>query len=421
MYVFYYMPVGLDVERRRRACLTWFLASFCVIMFLVVRYAPVGSWWNVYNLVFLPFDPTPATAVAHVFLHAGWLHLAGNMVYLVLFGGAVEDRLGAVPFILVFALSAALGAYSHVLFAQLFSPAMLGQGIVGASGATSGLLGAFLVRFWYSRIDVAWWLFMPLQGVNRAGRSAVPVFLAIVVWGGFQALHAFLQFGVGGLRVAYGVHVGGFAAGIAVALLLGAHRQARVERHLVRARRYVRRAEWFAARAEFAEFLERRGDPGVHLEAARAARCAADRGPARYHYVEAIRGFLDRGERSEAEDAFIEGMRQIEGFALEEECHLRLAYGMERSLRFRGALAAYAGFVRRYPRSSETPFVLLRTAGLLERRFDDPGGALDHLRRIAREYPGDTWVDFAVKEIDRIETTCVVLGPGPGAKHLETG
>jgi len=421
VYFFYYIPVGLDIERRRRVFLTWFLAAFCLTIFLVVRYAPVGSWWNVYNLVFLPADPTPATAVAHVFLHAGWLHIAGNMVYLVLFGRAVEDRFGAGPFILVFFLSAAVGAYSHVLFARLFSPAMLGRGIVGASGATSGLLGAFLVRFWYSRIDVAWWLFMPLHGVNRAGRSAVPVLAAIVVWGGFQALHAFLQFGVGGLRVAYGVHVGGFAAGCAIAFLLGAHRQARMERSLVKARRHVGRAEWFAARAEFAEFLERRDDPGVHLEAARVSRCAKDGGAVRFHYVEAIRGFLCRRERSAAEDAFIEGMRQVEGFCLDEEFHLRLAYGMERSLRFRGALAAYTNFVRRYPESGEAPFVLLRAAGLLERRFEDPGGALRHLQRIVDRYPGDTWVDFAVKEIRRIETTRIVLGPGHGAKHLETG
>ncbi|MBN1886235.1 MAG: rhomboid family intramembrane serine protease [Candidatus Krumholzibacteriota bacterium] len=422
MYFFYYIPVGLDVERRRQTFLTWFLAVFCTIIYLVTRYAPVGSWWNVYNLVFIPLDPSPATAVAHLFVHAGWFHLAGNMVYLLVFGRAVEDRLGAVPFVLVFALSAMAGAYTHVLFGHLFSPAMLEYGIVGASGATSGLLGAFLVRFWYGRIDVAWWVFMPLQGVNRAGRSGVPVFVAIVVWAGLQALQAVLQFGEGGLRVAYGVHVGGFAAGALLAVLFGAAREARVERILVKARRHVRRAEWFAARAEFADYLERRpGEPVIHLEAARASVCGGDAGAVRYHYVEAIRAALRRRERSEAEDAFIEGMRHIEGFSLAERLHLDLACGMERSLRFRGAMMAYANFVGRYPRSAETPFVLLRMAGLLERRDEDPAGALRCLRRIADRYPDDPWVDFAVKEARRIETTCVVLGPGPEAKHLETG
>ncbi|HSG29238.1 MAG TPA: rhomboid family intramembrane serine protease, partial [Candidatus Krumholzibacterium sp.] len=93
MYFFYYFPVGLDLKVRRTPVITLFLSVMCVITFIIYRYGPIGLRYGLGNLVFLPFHPLPATAFSHVFLHAGYMHLAGNLVYLVLFGRALEDRL----------------------------------------------------------------------------------------------------------------------------------------------------------------------------------------------------------------------------------------------------------------------------------------------------------------------------------------
>jgi len=411
VYFFYYFPVGLDIRVRKAPTITIYLAAVCVITFLIYRYAPYGGAWNLSNLVFLPARPTLATSLSHLFLHAGYLHLAGNMVYLVLFGRVIEDRFGPGRFFAIFALSAMAGAWTHLLLTRAFSPEFIMYGVIGASGATSGLLGAYLVRFYFTRINVAYWIFMPLQGVNRAGRSHVPGLLAIPVWFLYQGAYALMQFGSGGMSVAYSVHIGGFACGIVLALLFGALSGARAERPLSRAREHVEKAEWFAAQGEFLNYLHLKPDDGeVHAEAARVFLCGAEKGRARFHYAEAVSNLLKAGRRGDAEALFMEAMRSIEGFAMPEKEHLGLACGMERSLKYSGAMKAYGNFMTRYPDSREIPFVLLRMAGIHEKRYGRPDGAISCYAALVEGYPGDAWADFAMAELERLGRGCIALG-----------
>ncbi|MCX5754212.1 MAG: rhomboid family intramembrane serine protease, partial [Candidatus Krumholzibacteria bacterium] len=161
MYFFYYIPIGLDVGARKRPFVTYFLAASCVITYILYRYMPVGSWWDLNLLVFQPNAPTIATAITHAFLHGGWLHLVGNIVYLVVFGRPLEDRLGSFRFYIVFTAAAAAGAYTHLVLTALYSTQYLQYGVIGASGATSVILGAYLVRLYFSRVRVGYWIFMP--------------------------------------------------------------------------------------------------------------------------------------------------------------------------------------------------------------------------------------------------------------------
>jgi len=403
VYLFYYLPTGLDVRRARTPTITLFLSAVCVTVFIIYRYVPSGGAWRPENLIFFPAAPSPATSLAHAFLHVGWLHLFGNIVYLVVFGAALEDRLGPGRFFMVFALSTVAGAWTHLALVALFSPAYLGYGVVGASGATSGLLGAFLVRLYFARITVAYWIFMPFQGVNRAGTAYVPALAAVVFWFVYQGIYALVQFGTSGVGVAYSVHVGGFAAGVACGFLFGALPLARAERRLAAARRACARADFFAAQALYLDYLEMRlDDSRARVEAARAFLSGADIESAREQFTAAVRTLLNRGRRGEAEDVMAEAMRAVPRFALSQRAHLDLACGMERSLKHRAALDAYANFALRYPESSDAPFVLLRAAGLLERRFSRLEKALECYERLVERYPDDSWVDFARGEIDRL-------------------
>ena len=415
MYFFYYIPVGLDLYIERRANVTYFLAAACVIMFILFRYNPQSSGWDLYNLLFQPTAPSVWTAVSYAFMHGGWMHLAGNLVYLLLFGRALEDRFGPGRFYLIFLASAVAGAYTHLLLTQAFAPQYMAYPVVGASGATSGLLGAYMLRCRFGRIRVAYWVFMPLQGVNRAGRSYVPAIFAVLVWFVLQGVQAVMQLGEGGLQVAYSVHVGGFLAGLSTALFFGGAEAARAEGHVVRAKRHVAKGEWLGAQAEYGEYLEIvPNDPEGHAALARTYICSTEQGMARYHYIEAVRLLMAGGQRGRAEEIFSEAMRHIPGFTLEEPLHLELAFGMERTLKFRTAAAAYENFVTRYGESSEAAFVLLRMAGLLERRFERPVEALSCYRTIVERYPKDTWVDYARAEIERLRRASVTLSGGPG-------
>ena len=119
---------------------------------------------------------------------------------------------------------------------------------------------------------------------------------------------------------------------------------------------------------------------------------------------------MEAGRRGEAEDVLVEAMRSIEGFTLEERLHLDLAFGLERSMKFASALVAYGNFIRRYPFSADTPFILLRMAGIEERRMDRPERAVECYGRIVKYYPEDSWADFAEGEMWRLERRPVAAG-----------
>ena len=154
------------------------------------------------------------TLFTSMFMHAGWAHLLGNMLYLWIFGDNVEDRFGHGLF-LVFYLLCGIAA----TFAQL--AISLGSSVanVGASGAIAGVLGAYLVLFPGRQVNVL------------LGRFVRPM-SALMVIGFWILLQIFSQISVfsagtqdqGG--VAYMAHIGGFAAGVALTFLFGANRRA---------------------------------------------------------------------------------------------------------------------------------------------------------------------------------------------------
>ncbi len=402
MYFFYYVPVGLDAPVKRRPFVTWFLFAVCVTLFILYRYRPIGAWWDFTLLIFQPGYPTLGTAFTHAFLHGGWLHLAGNMVYLVLFGRALESRIGPLRFYAVFMIAAAVGAFLHTVLTAIASPRYLEYGVIGASGATSGILGAYFVRLYWSRVRVAYWVFMPLQGVNKTGRTFVPVVFAVLFWFGLQAVRALVQFGMGGAHIAYGEHIGGFAAGVILAFAMRSSREARAESSLVKARRHFEKAEWFGAQAEYVEYLASHpGDSEARAELARAQICAGDRILASSSYAEAVKASMERGERDRAERLFDEASRHLPLFALSEKLHLDIACGMERTLKYRSALAAYEHYLWEYPVSGNAAFVLLRMAGIHDRCLDEPEEAISCYRRLATEYASDAWADFARAELAR--------------------
>jgi membrane associated rhomboid family serine protease len=163
-----------------------------------------------------PFIGAPfwATLFTSMFLHGGWMHLGGNMLYLWIFGDNVERAMGALRFLIFYLVCGLAASLAHILFnAGSVMPA------VGASGAISGVLGAYLLLF-------------PRNQVNVLTYGRVVQIPAIVVIG-FWIVLQFVN-GVGSVArtdetagVAYMAHVGGFVAGIVlVKLFVGRGRAA---------------------------------------------------------------------------------------------------------------------------------------------------------------------------------------------------
>lgn len=156
--------------------------------------------------------------VTATFLHGGWLHLIGNMLYLWVFADNIEDRMGRIRFILFYVVAGALANYVQVLVAP-------GSQIpvVGASGAVAAVLGAYFVTFPRSRVLAL----VPLGLFVTV--TEVPAVVFLFLWFGLQVLSGVASLGVpaaGG--VAWWAHVGGFVVGALLVRLLGVrpHRHA---------------------------------------------------------------------------------------------------------------------------------------------------------------------------------------------------
>ena len=146
-----------------------------------------------------------ATLFTSMFLHGGFLHIAGNMLYLWIFGNNVEDAVGRARFIFFYVLCGLIAGYTHA-FANRYSMVPM----IGASGAISGVLGAYLVL--YPRARVVTLIFFGFY-IRTLEISAMVV---LGFWFALQFLNAMFAGGSGG--IAWYAHVAGFVAGI---LLIG--------------------------------------------------------------------------------------------------------------------------------------------------------------------------------------------------------
>jgi len=159
--------------------------------------------------------PSLVTLFTSIFLHAGFMHLAGNMLYLWVYGNNVEHRLGALSYVFWYLVTGVAATLFQTLF-NVGSPIPL----LGASGAISGILGFYLV--WFPRHTVRLFLFLFPFYVGIVRLSATLVLVLYLV------LDNLLPFLIvqGGGGVAHGAHIGGFLAGMAVAWVMRGARRA---------------------------------------------------------------------------------------------------------------------------------------------------------------------------------------------------
>jgi membrane associated rhomboid family serine protease len=168
--------------------------------------------------------PTPIqlTLLTSLFLHGGWLHLLSNMLYLWIFGDNVEHRFGHGIFLLFYLVSGVAGSIVQIAL----EPGSLIP-MLGASGAVSGILGAYLVLFPRNRVHAIFFFFI----------VSIPAILAIGFWIVLQVVAAVDVLAAGPTGeggVAYAAHVGGFAAGVLAGLFVritrGAEKPSRLSR-----------------------------------------------------------------------------------------------------------------------------------------------------------------------------------------------
>ena len=213
------IPVTDTVHARRFPIVNLLIIAACIAVFVyeltlsgleVNRFfldygvvpRQINDWWN---------DPSglgePSTLVTAAFLHGGWLHLFGNMIYLWVFGDNVEDALGHVGYAAFFVVGAVFAALTQVAVNTDSAVPM-----IGASGSIAAVLGAYLVLYPRATVGVFFVIFI----------LPVPAFVLIVFWFLMQLASGVATLGHSQATetVAVWAHVGGFLTGFAIVLLL---------------------------------------------------------------------------------------------------------------------------------------------------------------------------------------------------------
>jgi len=208
-------PVGDDdTALRTTPVVTYGLIAANVFLFLVELN---GGETFVRDWAFIPsrFSHDPAGNVSTIFtamfMHGGWMHLFGNMLYLYIFGDNVEDRLGHLGYFL-FYVACGIAA----TFAQYYFNSHSSLPNVGASGAIAGVLGAYILMFPHTRVDVL----VIRQIISLPAIAVIGFWIVLQLFSGFGSIARTDETADTG-GVAYMAHVGGFVAGLVLAFLFG--------------------------------------------------------------------------------------------------------------------------------------------------------------------------------------------------------
>ena len=215
------IPLKDDNPTSGRPIVSYSIIFFCVIIFLAqlgLNEIELREFTYSYGLipsVLLGIDQLPdnlnkispvGTIFTSMFMHGGWMHLIGNMLYLWIFADNIEDDLGTLNFV-IFYLVSGIGAAMSQVFIDINSQIPM----IGASGAIGGVLGAYLINYPNARVLVL----IPFGFFSQLIKIRAMYVLGF--WFILQFINSFLSSSSGG-GVAYAAHIGGFISGIILIL-----------------------------------------------------------------------------------------------------------------------------------------------------------------------------------------------------------
>jgi rhomboid family protein len=211
------IPIGDDDSAQRTTpWVTYGLVALNVLVFLL-ELANGDAFITKWSFVPARFLADPgrqlATIFTAMFMHAGWVHLLGNMLFLWIFGDNVEDRFGHSRYLIFYLLCGVLATFTQLAFTTHSDIPNL-----GASGAIAGVLGAYVLMFPEERIRV----YVVGSIVPMPAWAMIGLWIVIQLFSGIAGITTAAQTG----GVAYLAHIGGFASGLVLADLFESHKQA---------------------------------------------------------------------------------------------------------------------------------------------------------------------------------------------------
>ena len=360
------LPIGDDNPNERTPFVHYAILGANVLVFLfmagmtregegdfIMRWGLVPAQFSLLNLF------------TSLYLHGGLAHIFGNMLFLWIAGDNVEDRLGHAGYFVFYHLAGAAASLAHVAFAA-DSPVPL----VGASGAISGVMGAYAVFFPNSKIKIWYWVFLFFMNVVYVSAK-----WAVGLWFLMQVLLATLT---RGSHVSYDAHIGGLLFGVGAALALKA---------------FVLKPHDTVRRIVAAE------GPPLAPEAAAAEDPLVDG----VLPSEAIERALDLGRSDTAFRAFMRAAGAAQGKPVDEETLDRLGGALVVAGAYGPAARVYEELLRAYPEGDASPEAAFRLGTIQSRVFEDYLRARDNLVYSHQAHPDADRRAQSLDELRRID------------------
>lgn len=403
----FFVPIGTSAKLRRTPIATYIFIGINVLVYfleLVVFFSGDSNALRelFYTFGFVPSEPRWHALFTSMFVHDAPLpfHIAGNMIYLWIFGRHIEDALGSVVYA-VFYMTSQFGAiFMQVVALRLLNPRWLSIPQVGASGAIAALLGLFAIRFYHERIE----LFYACGPVAyfRHGTTQLPSLLVLGVWFALEILNGLLSSaGTGGAMIAHWAHVGGFLVGVIAAFSFGSLKDAQVES-------LTSHAEWLlrcGMRQAAMKYLKRavRADPtnavARLLLAVSSAKSEGDN-VATAHLQAALRYGAHSASGvsliAEAIASLPEELRVELTRIGTPKMRLEMAVLLERSRNYDAALELFKSVASDERADDEhRALAAIRSADILFRHCGNREGARRMLKWLCERFPSSHWVDLA--------------------------
>ena len=368
-----------------------------------------------------------------MFLHGSLDHIIGNMLFLWVFGRAIEDALGPRVYLGAYLLCGIAATLLYHIMTMQFSPDAMQVPSFGASGAIMGVLGLFAPRFYRTPVRA---YFMPVFLVASVIVSGmlyylthdvgISSFLAIFVTGGilyayrhnlpwairkypaawfigawigysdlYPAIHA-LTWGKGtdtGDGTAHWAHIGGFFFGMMYAVLIGAHKEGKHEFMLEDAEKAYNLGDMIGAVSYSQNVLEREpGNPNAYEIMGKAWMKQSREEEALDNLEISIDNYLRIGEREKAAAAYLMTLEKYPLFILKSESQLAIGNQLAKECNFKAAAENLIKIPYTFPDAKEGEVALLRGAQLYFQHMNEPQKALQLLQYFWQKYPESQWM-----------------------------
>jgi len=391
--MFFIFPYSIGRLKKKMPIVTYNLIFFNLVIFVM---SMTGDFDAIVSFLGFKVDQNAwYTWITHTFIHANLLHLVGNMVFLYAFGSFLEDVLGEIKFIFVYAGSALFSALFFGMINIIFIPEVNTIPLVGASGAVAGLLGLSMIRFRHNDLFIfyALWLFL-----IKWGTFSVKTIYAIMAYFAIETIGGVLQILSGSLGgVGHWAHIGGLSFGILSVLILNVRGVVIAEKREGEASSWLHTGKVEDAANTFNELLKR--DPNnayYHFMTGKAHNYRDDIKPALYHTSKAIEIYLREGDKEAAFNIYDEFSSYSRAAVFEPHILLAVSSACQSIGQFEASIKCLRSFAINYPGDDRLELCILKLAQTYEKMGDD-GMAGKVYKKFLATFPKSQWTPL-VKE-----------------------